>query len=363
MEIDAAVLHAPNEVSVERVSLDGPGVGEVLVDVEATGVCATDYHRYTGTIDVPVPVVLGHEGAGTVEALGDGVQHLSPGDSVVLFVAPSCGSCRPCDSGEPMLCENSAPTLRGRMLDGTRRLRFDGSDVNHFFGQSSFATKAVVPAHSAIRIPGDLPPARACLLGCGVSTALGAVFHVGDVRPGESVAVFGCGGLGTSAIMAAAATGADPIVAVDVHEAKLETAGAVGATHRVNAAADDPVDAISGITGDGADHTFEFVGNTDVMEQAVRSVCPGGICVISGETERGDVLEIDASDLLFNRSIHGNLAGATNPRRDIPRYAKMHQQGVIDLDALVSREYPLAEIETALASIEDEEIVRTVVRQ
>ncbi|MBI4361674.1 MAG: alcohol dehydrogenase catalytic domain-containing protein, partial [Euryarchaeota archaeon] len=278
MKTRAAVLHKPRQLTVEEVELDPPRRHEVLVKIAAVGVCASDHHRYTGDAPHPLPCVLGHEGAGFVQETGEGVEGLKPGDPVVLTVLPTCGTCARCTQGEPYHCPRGWQTIAsGKLLDNTRRLKRPGGGIlNHFLGQSSMAEHAVVHERTAVKIPPDIPMEKAALLGCGATTGFGAVFHAPGFKPGCTVAIFGCGGVGTSALLAAKAGGASTIIAVDLQEEKLQQARALGATHTLNPTQGSPVQKIIDLTGGGVDVALEFVGNPKVMEQALRSTRMGG---------------------------------------------------------------------------------------
>jgi S-(hydroxymethyl)glutathione dehydrogenase/alcohol dehydrogenase len=361
--IDAAVLHGPRDLRIEEVSLDLPAAGEVRVDVRAAGVCHTDYHRYVGEMADAYPVVLGHEGAGVVEAVGDGVTGLSPGDRVVLTVTTCCGSCGPCCRGEPFLCANDDPVHRGRLLDGTRRLSLDGDPVDHFFAQSSFAQQAVVPATTAVPVPPSVPFEVAALLGCGASTGVGSVLSTADVEPGSSVAVFGCGGVGTSAVLGAAVVHADPCLAVDVVAERRETATALGATHAVDPERTDPVDRVRRLTGEGVDYAFECTGKPSVQTTALAATRPGGTTVMVGGGGGSDGPRLDARRDLVpgGKTVVGSVVGSLRPSADVPRYAQLYEQGVLDLDALVTRRYDLDDLSRAFADLKTGVGVRGVV--
>ncbi|WP_276259602.1 Zn-dependent alcohol dehydrogenase [Haloglomus litoreum] len=361
--IEAAVLEGPRELNIERVELDEPRSDEVLVDIRAVGVCHTDHARYAGEADIDLPAVLGHEGAGVVEAVGDRVSSVEPGDRVVLSVTTHCGSCGSCDRGEPFLCENDGPVHQGHMLDGTRRLSRDGESLSHFFAQSSFAERAVVPASTAVPIPDDVPLEAAALLGCGASTGIGSVLSTADVDPGSSVAVFGCGGVGMSALLGADAVGTSPLVTVDIAENRLEAAADLGATHTVNSAEEDPVERIEALTDGGPDYTFECIGNQQVQEQALASARSGGTAVMVGGAHGEERLGVHPRrDLLpGGKTIIGSVAGSLRPHYDIPRYARMYADGHLDLDALVTHTYDLDELDTAFERMEAGEGIRGVV--
>jgi len=293
-EIEAAVLRGPETMQVETVELAGPEADEVLVDVRAVGVCHTDLHQYFGHGTVSYPIVLGHEAAGVVRETGVNVDRIEPGDHVVLVVITHCGRCQACERGEPYHCEDDLDiAFGGTLADGTRRLSKDGEPINHFFAQSSFATEAVVPARTAVPIPDDVPFASAALLGCGASTGIGAVLNTAAVSPGSSVAVFGCGGVGASAIQAATAVGSTPVIAVDVVPEKLDAARTIGAKHAVDASETDPVGRIRELTGGGADYTIECVGDSDTIEQAIAAAREGGTATIVGSARGEESFAVD----------------------------------------------------------------------
>ncbi|MGQ4555334.1 alcohol dehydrogenase catalytic domain-containing protein [Halobellus sp. GM3] len=360
--ITAAVLEEPRNLSIETLELAEPKAGEIRVDVRATGVCHTDHHRYVGTSEAPHPIVLGHEGAGVVDAVGDDVSSLSVGDRVVLWVLPFCRECAFCERGDPHLCERRSVVKQGTLLDGTRRLSRDGEAVNHFYGQSSFATHCVVAEQTAVKIPDGLPFPEASLLGCGATTGLGAVTNTAGVSAGEPVAVFGCGGVGSSAVLGAKLSGADPIVAVDVVDEKLSFIGDLGATHTVNSREIDPVDAIRDVTGGGVAYAFECTSRPDVVAQAIDAVRPGGT-VVSTATSSADHFEIPPGAFTAGKRIVGNVGGSLRPSTDIPRFAKLAASGRLPLGELVSQTYSLDQLDTAFERISDGNGVRSVITQ
>ncbi len=363
MKTRAAVLLKPRQMAVEEVELAEPKAGEVRVKVAAVGVCASDHHRYTGEAAAPLPLVLGHEGAGVVESVGPGVSHVRPGDPVVLSVLPSCGTCKPCLEDRPYICQPGWMTLgSGTMLDNTRRLsRSGGGRLYHFLAQSSFAEHAVVTARSAVKIPEDFSLETAALLGCGATTGFGAVFNAPGFAPGCSVAIFGCGGVGMSALMAARAAGASTIVAVDIADSKLENAKKFGATHAVHSQK-GPLAKIREVTGGlGVDFAFEFVGRPEVMAQAVEATRMGGVTTFTGEPRAGDKVAF-APFLFYGRTLRGNVVGYVRPQVDVPRYAAMVRQGLLPLDRLVTRTYRLDEAERALQDLEKGENLRGLLR-
>lgn len=360
--IEASVLADTRDLETRTLGLDDPAGNEVLVDIRATGVCHTDHHVYAGNQSIPLPAVLGHEGAGVVEAVGSGVTSVSPGDRVVCAMTVWCGTCEYCATGRPYLCERSmAVSYGGTMLDGTRRLH-DGDDpINHFFAQSSFATAAVVPANCAVPVPDDVPFEVAALLGCGASTGIGAVLNTAGAGAGDSIAVFGCGGVGMSAVMAADAISAGPIIAVDLVPDKLDVAVDLGATHTVDPEDEDPVDRIRELTGGGADYTFEFIGNPAVMTQAVESARMGATAVLVGAAGRDEAIPISGFEFLpAGKTVRGSVGGSIRPPVDIPRFARMDAAGDLDLGALVSATYGLDELDDAFAAMEAGDVIRGV---
>ncbi len=270
MKTRAAVLYEAGQPAViEEITLDSPHQGEVLVHMEAAGVCASDLHVREGTIPEPLPIVLGHEGIGVVVEVGLGVTGLLPGDRVVLTLVPACGSCYFCRRGEPHLCSTSgAMAARGVLRDGTSRLRRGDQTLHHFNAVSCFSDYVVVPQEGAVKIPHDIPVEIAALLGCAVVTGVGAVERTAGVRPGESVAVIGCGGVGLNVIQAANLSGAYPVIAIDIRSDKIELVKAFGASHGVNAREQDAAAVVPEIMEHGVDWAFEVLGNPRTIEQA-----------------------------------------------------------------------------------------------
>jgi len=359
--IRAAVCRRHGDLSIETLTLDDPAAGEVLVDLAASGVCHTDYHFYAGEHEVPLPVVLGHEGAGTVETVGAGVERVDPGDRVVLSLLPSCGHCEYCASGRPYLCPTALDVrFTGTLTNGERRLRDDDGPVNHFYAQSSFASQAVVTEESVVPIGDHVPFEIAAALGCGATTGIGAVFETAAVAPGERVAIFGCGGTGTSALLAAAAVSASEVVAVDVDERKLDAARESGATVTIDASDNDPVEQIESLGG--VDYAFEFVGHDDrVREQAIAAVDPGGTVVLSGAA-REDASASLASVIGAGKTVVGNVAGSVRPLVDVPRYAAMAARGDLPLGDLIDDSYGLADAEQALDDLVSGAATKPVLR-
>ena len=360
--ITAAVLEGPRSLSVESLELAEPKADEVRIDVRATGVCHTDHHRYVGASEVPYPTVLGHEGAGVVDAVGDDVSSLSVGDRVVLWVLPFCRECEFCERGDPHLCSRRSVAKQGTLLDGTRRLSRDGEAVNHFYGQSSFATHCVVAEQTAVKIPDGLPFSEASLLGCGATTGLGAVTNTAGVSAGEPIAVFGCGGVGSSAVLGAKLAGADPIVAIDVVDEKLSFIEDLGATHTINSRETAPAEAIQNVTGGGVEYAFECTSHPDVVKQAIDAVRLGGT-VVSTATSSADDFEIPPRAFTAGKQIVGNVGGSLHPSVDIPRFAKLAKSGQLPLNKLVSETYSLDQLDEAFEAIDEGNGIRGVITQ
>ena len=367
MKMKAAILQELNTpLKIEQVELDDPKDREVLVKLVATGVCHTDIHCIKGDLATPPPVVLGHEGAGIVEKVGKDVTSVGPGDKVVLTVAPYCGKCPACMMGVPTSCEDYPTTtmMMGSMTDGTKRLkRKNGEELSHFMAQSSFAEYAIVHESAAVKVREDVPLDVVCLLGCGVSTGIGAVINKARVKAGSSVAVFGCGGVGLATIMAAKLVGARQIIAVDMLDKKLEFARELGATDLVNGSKDDPVAKIADIAAGGVDYAFEAIGNTTAMTQAFHSVYarPGGMAIVLGLAPIGSSFSIEAWRFMREVTITGCTAGSVRPQIDIPHYIDLYMAGKLPLDKLVSAHYTLEQINKAIKDTIDGKIMRGVI--
>ena len=329
MRIHAAVLRHPSRpVEVEEVELDPPKAGEVLVRVAAAGVCHSDLRYADGELGTDRwPMVLGHEGAGIVEEVGAGVTHVTPGDHVSFCFVPACRACRYCLAGKPNLCLLVAEHgSRGMLMDGTSRLRaLDGTTLQHGLRTACFAERTVVATGGAVPIPAELPLWQAALLGCGVVTGLGAVRNVAGVRPGESVAVFGCGGVGLQVIAGARIAGADPIVAVDRVPEKLDLARAQGATHTIEATADEggPVSAVHGLTDGGVDFAFEVIGRAETIRLAWGAIRPGGTVVVVGLAPEGVDASVPAIEFLSDKSLKGTYYGSGDPAAELPELAAL----------------------------------------
>ncbi len=351
MRVAAALLVEPHRpLEVVEVELAPPHRDEVLVRVLASGICRSDLSYVEGKWPIPLPIVLGHEGAGVVEAVGEGVDPTRVGESVVLTFAPACGRCRFCLEGRVNLCSEAARCLdHGVLRDGTTRLSRDGQAVHHLAFVSSFATHAVVPANAAIPVTPLLDPSLACLLGCGVTTGVMSVTRRANVRPGESVAVFACGGVGLSAIQGARLVSAHPIVAVDPLGAKRELALRLGATHAIDPSEVDAPEAIRAIVPGGVDHAFEALGSPEVAADAFRSVRDGGTTVLIGQPAMGVGASFPVYDVTqFEHTILGSNLGGSSPALHVPPLAGLAERGDLDLASLVTHRFPLERINEAV---------------
>jgi alcohol dehydrogenase len=374
MQTKAAVLYgmespAPyaesQPLKVEQIDLRGPGAGEVLVEVAGAGLCHSDLSVINGSRPRVMPMVMGHEASGIVREVGEGVHDLQPGDHVVCAFVPACGHCLPCATGRPALCENGAGTnTAGTLLNGTGHFTSQtGQLLHHHLGVSAFSEYTVVAQESLVKIDPTLPLSIAALFGCAVMTGVGAVLNTAQVQPGTSVAVFGLGGVGLSAIMGARAVGAYPIIAVDVLAPRLELAQRLGATHTVLASQDDPVTAIREITSGGAHYAFESVGNERVLAQAYQATRRGGTTVTIGLPHPSKQLTISAVSLVAEeRTLKGSYMGSAVPRRDIPRFIRLYQAGLLPVDQLFSRSIALEEINAGFDALATGAAVRQVVR-
>ncbi len=357
----AAVLYEVNAPLVveEGVDASDPGAREVVVKVAASGVCHSDLHFMDGSWTANLPLVLGHEAAGVVDEVGPEVASVAAGDHVVLVFVPFCGVCEYCHAGKPNLC------LQGARVPGiTRGPKLRKGDVGYrqFMNVGSFAERIVVPESCVIKVPDDAPLDKVCLVGCAVTTGIGAVVNTARVPAGASVAVIGCGGVGLNVVQGAALAGANPIIAIDLLANKLEFAKAFGATHTVNAAEVDAIAAVQELTNGGADFVFEAIGNTKAIEQAFAMTRRSGACVVVGMAPLGSKIEISPVDLfLGEKRLLGCYYGSVRPRIDVPRIVNLYMQGKIKLDELVSRTYSLDEVNEAFDAMKRGEVARGVI--
>ncbi len=348
------------DVDITDITVSGPRRGEVLVEMKASGVCGSDRHVLDGEWGVPTPTVMGHEGAGIVTELGEGVTGLAVGDHVALVWNQACGACVNCQSGAPWACTE----LRSNeclMPDGTTRLSRDGADLYPYIAVGSMSTLAVVPASAAIKMPSQLPFEIAALIGCSVNTGLGAVINSAEVRAGESAVVIGCGGVGLSIVMGLQLAGANPIIAVDRNPDKLEMALKAGATHVL--LADDTTDAsIQEITSGGADVAFEAIGNPRTIAALPQHVRLGGRAVLVGMPPEDTPVAFDVLDLCYRAvTIIGSNYGGSVPARDFPRYAELYLRGRLPLDLLVSQRIELDDVNDAFDAMRAGSEARSVI--
>ena len=363
MKMHAAVLWAPGEpVDVLEVDFAPPRRGEVLVQIAACGVCATDLHVVDGDLPKPLPLVLGHEAAGVVADVGKGVERIRPGDHVVLSLVPPCERCDACRRDRPVLCEGAAAmAAKGTLADGTTRLSVRGEPLHHFNCVSSFAEYAVVPEAGAVRIRDDVDLEAAALIGCAVLTGAGAVRNTARVEPGASVAVWGCGGIGLNVVEAARLAGASTIVAVDVRSEKLALAQRLGATAVIDARAQDAAEAVLEATGGGVDYAFEALGTERTIQAAWRATRAGGTTVVVGLMPKGSLLTIDPWYFGWEKTLKGCYLGSSRIALDGPRLVELYRDGELHLDEMVSHRVPLAGLPDALERLRSGEATRQLV--
>jgi len=356
----AVVVDALNEFSVQELSIDPPKAGEVKLKMVATGVCRSDYSVITGTIPAELPMVMGHEGAGIVTEVGDGVEGLSPGDHVVLSFVPNCGECFYCEHEQAFLCTANGGNF-GTMFDGTSRVHRGDEDLKVMTNLGCMAEECVVPDISCIKINETIPMSSAALIGCGVMTGVGAALNAARVQPGSTAAVFGCGGIGLSAIQGARIAGASQVVAVDTLEHKLEMARKFGATH--TASPDDAQELILELTeGRGVDYSFEAVGIGALMQIAEAATRPGGTCTVIGVGNLEDQFVLSPFALPISaKRIQGTMYGNCNPATDFPRLLDFYRSGQLDLDGMITKTYTIDEAPQAFADLQAGDNARGVI--
>ena len=366
VRVQAAVLRDYGDLAVEELELCDPGPGEVAVRLAAAGVCHSDFHVYSGDLPLPTPMVLGHEGAGTVCAVGPGVTSVRPGDPVVLSWLPACGHCTVCLSGHPELCRQPATAAMHGTLPGGRtvfRRPGGGEPVYQFSLTGAFAEATVVPESGVVPLPAGTDLEQAALLGCSVLTGTGAVWRTAGVRPGESVAVFGVGGVGCNVLQAARMVSAYPRIAVDISVARLRAAAAFGATHLIDAGDCSPVDTILDLTGGaGVDAAFEVIGRPETIAQAFNATAGGGRTVVVGVAPPH--VEVSLNAFAFpsqEKCLRGCWYGESHPARDIPALLRLQGAGVLQLRGLVSRRWRLDETEEAFRAMLAGEVNRGLV--
>jgi S-(hydroxymethyl)glutathione dehydrogenase / alcohol dehydrogenase len=355
----AAVFHEAHQpLTIENVEIEKPKRREVLLRTAFAGLCHSDLHFMEGLYPFPTPAVLGHEGAAVVEAVGEDVTYVKPGDHVITCLSVFCGECSQCTTGHTNLCENTEVKL---LPGAARRLKWKGDVLHQAFNLSVFAEQMLVHEHAIVKIDADIPLDRAALVGCGVMTGVGAVFNAAKVEPGSTVAVIGCGGIGLSAVNGAALAGASKIIAIDTNPAKLELAREMGATDTLNASNVDPVKAIRDMTGGGVPYSFEAIGLKQTAEQSFQMLRPGGLATIIGMIPFGTKIELHGADFLRDRKIQGTSMGGNRFRVDMPRLLELWRQGRLKLDHLISGHLKLEEINEGFAKLKSGTPVRNLI--
>jgi S-(hydroxymethyl)glutathione dehydrogenase/alcohol dehydrogenase len=355
----AAVLNQiPGPLEVTEVDVDAPGPREVLVRVAASGLCHSDLHFMEGKYHRETPLVLGHEASGVVEAVGREVAGLRPGDHVVACLSVFCGRCEFCLSGRPHLCE--APE-RERADDQPPRLSRGGEKVHQFARLGAFAEQMLVHEHALVKIRADMPLDQAALIGCGVTTGVGAVLNTANVPLGSRVAVIGCGGIGLSAVQGAALAGASRIIAVDTLAWKLDLASRFGATDLIDASEEDPVERVRALTGGGVEYSFEAIGLKSTAEQAFAMLRRGGTATLIGMIPEGEAIELPGSEFMQEKKVQGSSMGSNRFRLDIPTYVDLYLAGKLKLDELISARIGLDEVNEGYERLKQGAVARSVI--
>ena len=353
----AAVFHGPQKpLTIENVDIAQPIEREVLVRTVASGVCHSDLHFVDGYYQFPTPAILGHEAAGIVEAVGPHVTEFKPGDHVIACLSVFCGHCSYCLTGRTHLCQ-SRPV---RTPQQPPKLTWNGSPVNQFANLSAYAEKMLVHENGLVKVKNDMPLDRAALIGCGVTTGVGAVLNTARVEAGATVAVYGAGGVGLAVIQGARIAGAGMIIAVDVFEKKLAQARELGATHAVDASKVDPVKTIREMTGGGVEYAFEAIGLKKAAEQAFECIRPGGTATVIGMIPVGQKLELEGSVFLREKRIQGCSMGSNRFKVDMPKYVDFYQRGLLRLDEMITRRGKLEDVNDAFRAMKAGEVARTV---
>jgi S-(hydroxymethyl)glutathione dehydrogenase/alcohol dehydrogenase len=355
----AAIFHGVGQpMTLESVEIDQPGPNEVLIRTRAAGLCHSDLHFIEGKYPTPLPVILGHEASGVVEAVGAGVSHVKPGDPVVSCLSVFCGHCEQCLTGRQSLCTDT----RVKQPPGqARRLRWQGQHVNQFLNLSAFAEQMLVHENAVVRIPEDVDLGLAALLGCGVLTGYGSVARSAQVEPGSTVAVLGCGGVGLATINAALLAGAERILAIDIDPGKLEMARVFGATDTLDGSEPELARKVIELTGGGVHYAFECIGLKQTAEAAFAMLRPRGLATLVGMIPLGTRIELHGFDFLRERRIQGSMMGSNHFRLDIPRLIGFHRQGRLKLEPLISRRIGLDQINEGFADLQRGGINRTLI--
>ena len=366
MDVRAAVAtEAGKPLSIETVQLEGPRAGEVLVEIKATGICHTDSFTLSGEDPEGIfPAILGHEGAGVVVEVGEGVTSVQPGDHVIPLYTPECRECSYCTSGKTNLCQAIRETQgQGLMPDGSSRFSLNGDPIYHYMGTSTFANFTVLPEIAVAKIRKDAPFDKVCYIGCGVTTGIGAVINTAKVEPGSNVAVFGLGGIGLNVIQGARLVGADKIVGIDLNESKRPLAEKFGMTDFINPNdVDDIVAAVIDATGGGADYSFECIGNVGTMRAALECCHKGwGESVIVGVAGAGQEIATRPFQLVTGRVWRGTAFGGARGRTDVPKIVDWYMEGKIDIDSMITHKLSLADINEGFDLMHKGESIRAVV--
>jgi alcohol dehydrogenase len=372
MKIRAAVLNAmgapapyaqSKPLSIEQIELDRPGPGEILVKIAAAGLCHSDLSVIEGNRPRPMPMALGHEAAGIVEALGPGVDDHTKGDHVVMVFVPSCGHCLPCSEGRPALCEpGAAANGAGTLLSGGKRLHRNGQHINHHLGVSGFAEYATVSRRSCVKVDRELPLDEAALFGCAVLTGVGAVINTAKVPAGSTVAVVGLGGVGLSSILGVVASGASRVVAVDLSDDKLGLARQLGATDIFNAGSPDAANEIRDALNGGVEYAFEMAGSVRALELAYKITRRGGTTVTAGLPNPSHTFALPPVSLVAEeRTLKGSYIGTCVPVRDLPRYVDLYRRGKLPVDRLMSKHLKLDDINEGFDLLAQGKVVRQVI--
>ena len=363
----AAVLPGLNQpLEVHDIEVEAPRAGEVQVRMAASGVCHSDLSVQNGTLfGGPQPIVLGHEGAGIVEAIGDGVTSVAPGDHVVISWVPQCGECFFCQREQGHLCEKANVSLAsGGLLDGTPRMTLDGKPLYQMASSGTFSETTIVPESGLVKIDDDVDLKVAALIGCGVLTGVGAAFNTATIREGDTVAVVGCGGVGLNVIQGARIRGAAEIIAIDLSETKLALAKQFGATATVNAGQGDPVSQVMALTGQrGADVSFEVIGLQETIEQTINMARRGGQAILVGVPRMDAMVSVPAfmGLVLNDKTIRGCWYGGSNVQKDVPMLVKLYKDGQLKLDELISREIGVDGVNEAFDAMKTGEVARSVI--
>ena len=355
----AAVFREVNKpMEIEEVTVSKPGPREVLIRTKAAGICHSDMHFFNGSYPGKLPMVLGHESAGVVEQVGSDVHYVKPGDHVITCLSVFCGHCDQCLTGHLSLCQEPEMS-RGK--EEEPRISHNDQPLTPFAQLGSFAEMMLVHEHALVKVREDMPMDRAALIGCGVTTGIGAVIHTASVEPGSTVAVIGCGGIGLSAINGAALAGASRIIAVDMVASKLELARKFGATDLVDASDGEAIENVRELTGGGVHYSFEAIGLKATAEQAFRMLRPGGTATVIGMIPPGQMVELHGVDFLAEKKIQGSMMGSNRFRVDMPRFVDFYMQGKLHLDDMISNRIALSDINEGMAALETGEIARSVI--